>query len=91
MRHTTPEFDGSRLVDFEVPAESIVAFQRPGDDAVILVIANVGSAAVSIPAVTFSGFDADAEDLVDGIRIDLAEDLELASYEARWLRVVPRS
>lgn len=91
VRHTTPEFDGSCLVDFEVPAESIVAFQRPGDDGVVLVIANVGSAAASIPAVTFSGFDADAEDLVDGIRIDLAEDLELAPYKVRWLRVVPRS
>lgn len=89
VRHTTPEFDGTRLVGFDVPGDSVVAFQRPGDDDVVLVLANVAASAASVPAVTLSGFDPAAHDLIEGVDVDLADGIELPPCGFRWVQVTP--
>lgn len=90
VRHTTPEFDGTRLIGFDVPGDAVVAFQRPGDDDVVLVLANVAASAASVPAVTLSGFEPVAHDLVEGVDVDLADGIELPPCGFRWVRVTPR-
>lgn len=90
VRRTTPEFDGSRLIGFDVAPSAVVAFQRPGPESTVLVLANVGTDAVTVDAVTLSGFDEDAEDLISGVPLDLSRGVELAPCGIRWLRVSPR-
>lgn len=89
VRHTTPEFDGARLVGFDVPAPSVVGYQRPGDGTVVLVLANVAAEAVHVPAVTLSGFAPTAHDLVEGVDVGIDEGLTLPACGFRWLRVSP--
>ena len=89
VRHTTPEFDGTRLIGFDVPAPSVVAYQRPGDGSVVLVLANIASEPAHVPAVTLSGFAAAALDLVEGVEIGIDEGLTLPACGFRWLRVSP--
>ncbi|MCK6080040.1 hypothetical protein KZX37_05320 [Microbacterium sp. EYE_5] len=89
VRHTTPEFDGTTLVGFDVPAPSVAAWQRPGADAVVLVLVNAASHPVTIDPVTFSGFAPEASDLVEGVDVDLGGGLTLPACGFRWLRVSP--
>ncbi|MDJ1114626.1 DUF3459 domain-containing protein [Microbacterium dauci] len=90
VRHTTPEFDGTRLVGFDVPGDTIAAFQRPDDDTVVLVLANVGAEAASVDATTLSGFEPAAWDLIEGVEVDMTDGVTLAPCGFRWLRVTPR-
>lgn len=89
VRHTTPEFDGSHLIGFDVPAPSVVGYQRPGDGSVVLVLANVATESVHVPAVTLSGFAPTALDLVEGVEVGIDEGLTLPACGFRWLRVSP--
>ncbi|CAL4858900.1 DUF3459 domain-containing protein [Microbacterium sp. MM2322] len=89
VRHTTPEFDGADLIGFGVPVPSVVGYQRPGDGAVVLVLANVADEPAHIPAVTLSGFASTALDLIEGVEADISEGLTLPACGFRWLRVSP--
>ena len=89
VRHTTPEFDGARLIGFDVPVPSVVGYQRPGDGTVVLVLANVAAEPVHVPAVTLSGFAPTALDLVEGVDVGIDEGLTLPACGFRWLRVSP--
>ncbi|MFJ6678476.1 hypothetical protein ACIQLK_05025 [Microbacterium sp. NPDC091382] len=89
VRHTTPEFDGTRLIGFGVPAASVVGYQRPGDDTVVLVLANVSSEPAHVPAETLSGFAPTALDLIEGVELGIDEGLTLPACGFRWLRVSP--
>lgn len=89
VRHPTPEFDGARLIGFDVPAPSVVGYQRPGDGTVVLVLANVAAEPVHVPAVTLSGFAPTAHDLVEGVYVGIDEGLTLPACGFRWLRVSP--
>ncbi|MEW1835510.1 hypothetical protein [Microbacterium sp. NPDC079995] len=89
VRHTTPELDGSRLIGFDVPVPSVAGYQRPGDHAVVLVLANTATEPAHVPAVTLSGFAATALDLIEGIEVGIDEGLTLPACGFRWLRVSP--
>lgn len=89
VRQATPEFGGDGLIGFHTPAPSVLGFQRPGPDATVLVLANVGDAAVSIDPLTLSGFARDAHDLVHGVDLDLDDGLELSPHGFAWVRVTP--
>ncbi len=90
VRQGTPEFAGNALVPFHTPYAAVVGYQRPGRDAVVLVLANVGDHAVHIDATTLSGFAADAADLVAGGPVRLDAGLTLPAHGFVWLRVAPR-
>ncbi len=89
VRQATPEFAGAELIGFHVPAATVLGFQRPGADDVVLVLANVGGAQVLIDPLTLSGFERNARDLVHGVTVDLDEGIALAPHGFVWLRVVP--
>lgn len=93
VRKATPELGGGTLLPFRTPHRSVVAFQRPGWTAElprVLVLANVGDDAVAVDALTLSGFDAPARDLLAGRAIDLRDGVELPPASVRWLHVTPR-
>lgn len=91
VRHTTPEFDGLRLVGFDVPAPSVAAWQRPGSREVVLVLVNAASDPAEVEAVTLSGFEPTGTDLLAGVDVDLGAGLTLPACGFRWLRVTPRA
>lgn len=90
VRRATPEFGGTRIIGFDAPAPSVVAFQRPGDGTVVLVLAEVGGTTAAVDAGTLSGFASAAHDLLDDAAVDLSAGLELAPYGVRWIRATPR-
>ena len=89
VRQSTAEFAGGALTGFRVPLPAVVGFQRVGDDSVVLVLANVGDEAAEVDALTLSGFERTAVDLVHGTEIDLDEGVQLAPHGFVWLRVSP--
>lgn len=91
VRQSTPELAGNTLLPFHTPHRSVVGFQRPGpDDATrVLVLANVGDAEVAIDALTLSGFERAARDLVHDAEIDLDDGIALPAHGFVWLRVRP--
>ncbi|WP_405371835.1 MULTISPECIES: hypothetical protein [unclassified Microbacterium] len=90
-RHATPEFDGTRVLGFDVPVPSVVGWQRPGDAGVMLVLANTATEAASVGADTLSGFAARAIDVVGGGEVDLRDGVALPACGFRWLRATPIS
>lgn len=91
VRRRTPEFAGNELVPFHAHRDEVVGFQRPAIDGsgAVLVLANVGDHPVGIDAVTFSGLDPAAHDLVADREVGLATGLELSAHGVLWLRVRP--
>ena len=90
VRRVTPEFAGNALFIFRTPAREVLGYVRPGRSrSQVLVLANVGDHPVSIEAITLSGMDDIAEDLVTDERLDLGNGLELAPHGFVWLRVLP--
>ncbi|KZE88658.1 alpha-amylase family protein [Microbacterium sp. TNHR37B] len=91
VRQSTPELAGNALLPFHTPYRSVVGFQRPApDDATrVLVLANVGDAEVAIDALTLSGFERTAHDLVHDAEIDLDDGIALPAHGFVWLRVRP--
>jgi amylosucrase len=67
----------------------VLAFQRPGADGVVLVLANFGDHPVHIDALTLSGVAPDAVDLVADEDLSLADGVTLAPHAFLWLRVRP--
>ena len=88
-RKGTPEFAGGALVGFDAKHPSVLGYQRPGVDAVILVLANMGDHLALINPLTLSGFDTNAVDVITGETVDLAKGLALLPQGFRWLRVTP--
>lgn len=90
VRRSTPEFAGNDLIGFDVPHPSVVAFQRPGRESTVLVLANVGDHPVNIDASTLSAFVPDAIDLVLDEPVSLTDGVLLPPHGIRWLRVSQR-
>ncbi|WP_243076895.1 amylosucrase [Microbacterium sp. SS28] len=88
-RQATPEFAGGELIGFDARHPSVLAYQRPGDGAVILVLANVGDDLAVIDPVTLSGFDSAATDVVTAAEVDLARGVALPPHGFVWLRARP--
>ena len=88
-RQATPEFAGGELIGFDARHPSVLAYQRPGADAVILVLANVGDDLALIDPLTLSGFAASATDVVTGDEVDLERGIALQPHGFVWLRVTP--
>ncbi len=88
VRRGTPELAGNELIAFDAHVDAVVAFLRPGDaGAAVLVLANVADHAVEIDALTLSGLDPDAVDLIAGQSVALAGGLTLPAHGVLWLRV----
>jgi len=98
VRQQTPELGGTTLLPFDVPHPAVLGYQRPGleerADAIprarVLVLANVGDHPARVPAVTLSGFETAAHELLAGEAVDLADGLSLPAHGVLWLRVTPR-
>lgn len=87
VRQQTPAFAGNELLPFHTPHSAVVGYQRPGGDARVLVLANVGDAEVQIDPLTLSGFERAAFDLVHDATIDLDDGVALPAHGFVWLRV----
>lgn len=90
-RQGTPEFAGGTLVGFDAKHPSVLGFQRPGAETVILVLANVGDHLALIDPRTLSGFLPSAIDVITGESVELVKGLALLPHGFRWLRVTPVS
>jgi amylosucrase len=88
-RQGTPEFAGGELIGFDAKHRWVLGFQRPGPEAVILVLANVGDDLALIEPLTLSGFAPSALDVVTGDEMDLRHGLALEPHRFVWLRVTP--
>ncbi len=86
-RQRAPELAGNPLTPFHAPHPSVVGYQRIGTAGAVLVLANVGDDPVTIDAVTLSGFESAATDVVTDAAVDLSDGLELTPHGFRWLRV----
>lgn len=89
VRSATPEFAGGALLPFHTPHASVVGYQRPGEETVVLVLANVGDQEVTIDPLTLSGFERSARDIVRDSDVDLDDGVRLAPHGFTWLRVTP--
>jgi amylosucrase len=88
VRRSTPELAGNDLIAFDAHVDSVVAFLRPGDaGAAVLVLANVADHAVEIGALTLSGLEPDAIDLVADAPVSVAGGLTVPAHGVLWLRV----
>ena len=88
-RQGTPEFAGGELIGFDARHPAVLGYQRPGEDAVILVLANVGDDLALIDPLTLGGFAPAAIDVVSGDEVDLAHGIALQPHGFVWLRVTP--
>lgn len=86
-RRDAPELAGNDLWPFDAHDDHVVGFLRPGPSSAILVLANVGDHPVEVDALTLSGMEPDAEDLVLGRPVSLREGLLLAAHQVAWHRV----
>ncbi len=89
-RQAAPELAGNTLIGFDPRHPSVLGYQRPGTDAVILVLANVDDREAVVEAATLSGFAAEAVELVHGAEVDLSEGILLPAHGFVWLRATPR-
>lgn len=90
VRTATPEFAGNRLLGFDAHHPSVLGYQRPGSESVVLVLVNFGDEPAEVSALTLSGFAPDAVELVTGARLELGEGLTVPPCRFVWLRVRPR-
>ena len=91
VRRSTPELAGNELIAFDAHIDSVIAFLRPGEaGAAVLVLTNVADHAVEIDALTLSGLEPDAIDLIADKPVALAGGLTLAAHGVLWLRVAMR-
>jgi amylosucrase len=88
-RRRTPEFAGGELVGFDARNPSVLAFQRPGEGSLVLVLANVADDLALIAPMTLSGFASAAFDVMTGDEIDLGRGVALPPHGFEWLRVTP--
>jgi len=91
VRRSNPEFGGNELIPFHVDDPAVLGYQRPGEGRAVLVLANFGDAAAHVDALTLSGFEPDAVELVSGDAVDLGAGATLPPHGFVWLRVVPRA
>jgi amylosucrase len=89
VRAGTPELGGTRLIDFATNIPGVLGYQRPGEGTVVLVLANFSDEPQQLSPVTFSGFSAEAVDILTEAAVHLAEGLTLAPLQYVWLRIQP--
>lgn len=88
VRSATPELAGNALSVFHTPAPAVLGYLRPDDGTSrVLVLANFGDHPVRVPALTLSGLQAQADDLLTERRVDLENGLDLDAHGFVWLRV----
>ncbi|KRF09563.1 amylosucrase [Arthrobacter sp. Soil782] len=92
VRAATPEFAGTRLIDFFTGNRHVLGYQRPGDTTVVLVLANFADDCQTISAETLSGFNpTGSRNLVTGEHVGLGSGVQLAPRSFLWLRVARAS
>ncbi|MDN4479216.1 amylosucrase [Demequina sp. SYSU T00039] len=90
VRAATPELGGNALIPFHVQDPGVLGYQRPGptaDDPRVLVLANVGDDPVTVEALTLSGLESGAVDLVTGAAVEIGAGIVLPAHGFVWLRV----
>ncbi|MGC5170375.1 amylosucrase [Microbacterium sp. DT81.1] len=88
-RKATPEFAGGELIGFDAKNPAVLGYQRPGADAVILVLANVSDDDAYLDPIIFGGFTAAAREIVQKRDLELNHGLVLPPHGFAWLRVTP--
>lgn len=87
VRERTPELAGNRLVGFGTGNRDVLGYQRPGEDCVVLVLANFSDHPQHVPPLTLSGFATASTDLFTGQTVLLQDGVTLPPQEFVWLRV----
>ncbi|QKJ18563.1 amylosucrase [Microbacterium hominis] len=95
VRQATPEFAVGPLIGFDAKHPHVLGYQRvqdaaEADGSVVLVLANFGDEAATVDALTLSGFDGEAVELISDRVISLRQGLTLEACHVMWLRVTPR-
>lgn len=86
IRSATTEFAGTGLVGFATHNDRVLGYQRPGERATIIVLANFGDGREQVDALTLSGIEPGCFDLVTGAQFDLTGGIDLAPGQFVWLR-----
>ena len=89
VRSSTPEMAGTRLVDFTTHNPGVLGYQRPGNGAAILALANFSDQSQDIPAEILSGFAPEAVDVLSNSPLLLSKGIVLGPRKYVWLRVRP--
>lgn len=91
IRITAPEFDGQTVIDFDTRNESVLGYQRPGQDgSVVLCLANFSDWGQYVTGETLSGFQPHATLLRDDSATDMRNGVLLEAHEWAWIRCIPR-
>jgi amylosucrase len=86
VRSRTPELAGNRLIGFGTGTRHVLGYQRPGEGAVVLVLANFSDEPQHVTSLTLSGFLTAATDLFTGQTVLLEDGITLPPQEFVWLR-----
>lgn len=87
IRAATPEFEGTRLVDFRTGNRHVLGYQRPGEGTAVLVLANFGDSPQAVAPAVLSGFNRTAANLLTHEQENMDAGIELAPRSFVWLRV----
>ena len=95
VRRRTTEFAGGALIGFDARSPHVLGYQRPGENTLVLCLANVADEPQTVLASTLQGMPATGEDLIaDSIAdstidstVDLRRDLVLPAHGIAWIRV----
>lgn len=86
VRTRTAAFTGVRLVDFWTHNPHVLGFTRGSSDSQqVLVLANFSETPQTVDAPVFASLPRQADDLLSGARIDLAQGFKLEPYAIHWL------
>ena len=87
VRRTTGEFAGQTVIGYDTGEKSVLAFQRPGANSTVIVLANFADEPRHIAAARFSALNHQAQELISGLSANLAVGIDLPAHGAVWLRV----
>ena len=87
VRRATEEFAGQAVIGYDTGEKSVLAFQRPGANSTVIVLANFADEPKRISAARFSAFSSHAEELISGRPMRIETGVELPAHGAAWLRV----
>ena len=91
VRRSTPELADGTLLGFDTRNPHVLGYQRPGEQSIVLCLANFGDTEEVVEAATLSGFAPDAFELTRDQPISLLGGLSLRPHEFAWLRVSPKN
>lgn len=89
VRQNTEEFNGTRLIPFHTHNQHVLGYQRPGENSVVLCLANFSDWVQFVTGQTLSGFVPAAVELHGNRSVDLRSGVLLDAHGFIWIRAIP--